>query len=277
MRNMTLQELGTVLDWAAGEGWNPGVEDAAAFFAADPGGFFVAEEKCRPVAAISVVNHSAEFAFLGLYICRPAQRGRGIGYALWQHALAHAGKRTIGLDGVAEQQGNYARSGFRHAGATTRYSGRFGKIASADAPGLSLRPAAAGDVASLVSVEAEVSGWRKARYLEAWFQNSKQRKSYIAERAGRFVGMMTVRTCRSGAKIGPLYAADETAAAALLRRAALRHSPSLTIDIPAGSERLASLCADLGLKPGFVTARMYRGAPADKRKGYFAVTTLELG
>jgi len=101
----TVKELGTALDWAAAEGWNPGLEDAEAFFASDPAGFFVARDGDRPIAAISVVNHSETFAFLGLYIVTPSYRGQGIGLRLWNHALAHAGARTIGLDGVEAQQG----------------------------------------------------------------------------------------------------------------------------------------------------------------------------
>ncbi|MCB1350353.1 MAG: GNAT family N-acetyltransferase, partial [Maritimibacter sp.] len=87
MRVARADEIGTVLDWAAAEGWNPGLDDAAAFFAADPEGFFVTERDGAPVAAISVVNHAPDMAFLGLYLCRPEWRGQGIGFALWQHAL----------------------------------------------------------------------------------------------------------------------------------------------------------------------------------------------
>ena len=82
-RNARPTELVLVLDWAASEGWNPGLDDAAAFFAADPDGFFVAEDPSGEIlAAISVVNHSDDFAFLGLYILRPEYRGQGIGLGL---------------------------------------------------------------------------------------------------------------------------------------------------------------------------------------------------
>ena len=106
-RTATLRDLSLILDWAADEGWNPGLDDAEAFFAADPAGFFVAvDEQDNPVASISVVNHTDDFAFLGLYIVRKEFRGRGIGLGLWKHALQHAGARTVGLDGVEAQQDN---------------------------------------------------------------------------------------------------------------------------------------------------------------------------
>ena len=58
IRPMTVTELELVLDWAADEGWNPGLDDAAAFYAADPAGFLIKEVDGQPVAAISVVNAS---------------------------------------------------------------------------------------------------------------------------------------------------------------------------------------------------------------------------
>ena len=77
-RTASIQDLYLMLDWAAEEGWNPGSDDAAAFHAADPKGFFLAMDDSAPVAAISVVNHSDTFAFLGLYIALPSHRRKGI-------------------------------------------------------------------------------------------------------------------------------------------------------------------------------------------------------
>ncbi len=37
IRTMALDDLALAVDWAAAEGWNPGVDDARAFMAADPG------------------------------------------------------------------------------------------------------------------------------------------------------------------------------------------------------------------------------------------------
>ena len=272
VRGMTLRDLERVLDWAAAEGWNPGLDDAEAFFAADPDGFFLAEDNGAPVAAISVVNHSEEFAFLGLYICQPSHRGRGIGYALWQHAMEHAGHRTVGLDGVPDQQRNYVRSGFVHAGATTRYSGRIPGVAHDH-----IREATAADIPGLVEVEARTAGWRKQSYLSAWFKNTPQRKTYILEKKGRFEGMATVRACRSGAKIGPLIAESESAARALMRHASAAFDDTLIIDVPSASGVLQNLCKAERFTPSFHTARMYRGQARLPDEKLYAVGTLELG
>ncbi|MGD9293655.1 MAG: GNAT family N-acetyltransferase, partial [Roseobacter sp.] len=197
-RNATQAELGDVLEWAAAEGWNPGLDDAAAFFATDPRGFFVAEMADALVAAISVVNHNDSFAFLGLYIVMPQHRGKGIGLRLWQHALEHASSRTVGLDGVAEQQDNYRTSGFTHAGGTTRFTGHV-----QPQEGHGIRLAQSADIPVLTDAEHAASGYRKCDYLGAWFTNTEYRKTLVLPQDDGSASFCTVRKCQVGAKVGP--------------------------------------------------------------------------
>ena len=272
-RNATVSELGAILEWAAGEGWNPGVDDAPAFFAADPDGFFVVEDELgTPIAAISVVNHTPEFAFLGLYIVKPDLRGRGIGLGLWNHALQHAGNRTIGLDGVPDQQENYRASGFQHAGGTTRF---VGKAQAQKHP--SIRPAEPSDIAELIRMEGKASGVEKPAYLQAWFEGSPTRNTLICKDREIIRGFCTFRACQTDQKVGPLVAEDATVAEILIAHAAALSNEPLTLDIPETATELTALCQRLGLEPGFKTARMYRGPFAAPRHETFAVASLELG
>lgn len=272
-REMTRKDLCVVLDWAAAEGWNPGLDDADPFLNTDPAGFFVAEDNGEPVAAISVVNHSGTFAFLGLYLCKPSHRGRGIGYDLWQHAMRHAGDRTIGLDGVPDQQANYLKSGFVHAGATTRYSGVISGESDAGASVATLE-----DIPDLIDMEANASGWRKEAFLSSWFRSGRHRTTYLLRDAkGPIEAMATIRSCQSGAKVGPLIATDESKALAMLRHVAADRETDLIIDVPSTSVGLETICIREGLSPGFNTARMYRGHSKAPTSEFYAVATLELG
>jgi len=273
MRPARAEELPLILDWAAAEGWNPGRDDAAAFHAADPAGFFVAERDGRPVAAISVVNHSDAFAFLGLYLCLPAWRGRGIGHALWTQALDHAGARTIGLDGVAAQQDNYAGSGFVRAGATLRFEG-----ALAAEPAADIRPASPGDGAALAALDAAANGVERPRFLAAWVTPTATRRTLVLDAGAGPAGFATVRRCRAGVKIGPVVAADH-AAGLRLARAALAALPSETaiVDVPQANRPMIAALTALGFRETFATARMYRGpAPAGSTM-LQAIATMELG
>jgi len=112
-RTMKRGEVDLAVDWAASEGWNPGLDDAACFHAADPDGFLIGLVGDDPVAVISVVRYGASFAFLGFYIVRPDQRGKGYGLRIWNAGMAALEGRNVGLDGVVDQQDNYRKSGFR--------------------------------------------------------------------------------------------------------------------------------------------------------------------
>ncbi|KUF10750.1 GNAT family N-acetyltransferase [Pseudoponticoccus marisrubri] len=271
-RTATLAEVAQMLDWAAEEGWNPGLDDAGAFPAADPEGFFVAEIDGSPVAAISVVNHSDSFAFLGLYLCQPAFRGRGIGLALWRHALAHAGDRSIGLDGVPAQQANYARSGFDLVSRTQRLSGRFAPEA------LTLPLAGPGDLAALDRLDRVANGVTRPRFLRAWLTNGPTRKTVILREGATITGFATARACQQGCKIGPIIAPGPSEASLLARQAAAAlEQAEVTIDIPETGKSFAQMLQGAGFEQGFETARMVRGRVPKAGPQLQAVATLELG
>ena len=94
IRTMRPDEISIAVNWAAAEGWNPGLADDACFAAVDPEGFLIGELDGAPAAIVSCVNYSASFAFLGFYIVREDLRGRGYGLHIWDAAIAHAAPRV---------------------------------------------------------------------------------------------------------------------------------------------------------------------------------------
>lgn len=273
-RRMELGDLVTVLGWAAAEGWNPGQEDAAAFLAADPDGFFLAEEDGRPVAAISVVAHSDAMAFLGLYLCVPDRRGRGIGKALWDHALTHAGARTVGLDGVPDQQANYAASGFVTAGATRRFEGAWPAR-----PDPAIGPAEPEELPALIALDAAALGYAKPSFLRSWCAPTPTRRTLVQRGAPGPAGFATWRRCGHGVKIGPLVAGDPAGALALIGAVAAETGEAgpLVLDVPDAQGALTDACRAAGMACSFTTARMYRGPAPQAGPQVAAAGTLELG
>ena len=270
-RTMTAEELPLALDWAAAEGWNPGLEDAAAFYAADPDGFFVAEVGGTPVAAISVVNHGKDVAFLGLYLCLPEFRGKGIGYGLWQHALRHAGDRVVGLDGVPDQQENYRKSGFVLTGQTYRFQGGLEGRSAHD-----LRPAVPAEHLALTQMEGAANGYAKPAFLQAWLTDTATRKTRVLGEEPR--GFATIRACRSGHKIGPVIA-DTLGDAETLIRGVIHAAEArdVMIDVPDSCAPLMQFCEAQGLTVSFNTARMYRGVAPQTGPHLRTIATMELG
>jgi GNAT superfamily N-acetyltransferase len=275
IRPMRPDEISIAVDWAAAEGWNPGLADAACFATADPGGFLIGELDGAPAATISCVNYGASFAFLGFYIVRKDLRGRGHGLRIWNEAIAHAGARVIGLDGVVAQQQNYKKSGFALAYANVRYGGT---VAAPDAPGTGVVPLSAVPLAEVEASDRTVFPAARSAFLRAWL-GAPGHVGRALMRDGRLAAWGVIRPCRTGRKIGPLVADDRAAAEAVL--AALLASAGggeVFLDVPSPNRDAVALAQDLGLAPVFETARMYTGAiPPLRLERVFGVTTFELG
>lgn len=269
-------ELGMMAEWAAAEGWNPGRTDAAAFVVADPRGFLVGRLDGEPAACISVVRYGADFGFLGFYIVRPDLRGRGLGYRTWQAGMARMDGRTVGLDGVMEQQANYGRSGFRSAWTSLRYEGA---PPAAEAPaGVRLVDARRIPFGDLAAFDRRHFGAPRDAFLAAWV-GLPDRSSRVALRGDDIVGFSTLRDAQSASRVGPLFAADAEIAGALVSDLAKeRGAASVAVDVPGVNERAGEWAREAGLTPTFETARMYTGPPPESdRAGMFGITSLELG
>lgn len=275
IRPMRPDEISIAIEWAAAEGWNPGLSDAACFASVDPQGFLIGELDGQPAATVSCVNYDARFAFLGFYIVRPDLRGKGHGLRIWNAAIAHAGPRVIGLDGVVAQQDNYRKSGFALAYANIRYGGT---VTAPDAPrGDAI---ALGDVpfADVAADDATVFPAQRSPFLRAWIGASGHVGCALV-RDGRLAGWGVIRPCRTGRKIGPLVADDRAAAEAVLSALlAQAGGGEIFLDVPGINREAIALAESLGLAPVFETARMYTGAIAPLRlERVFGVTSFELG
>jgi GNAT superfamily N-acetyltransferase len=275
IRAMRPEEIAIALDWAAAEGWNPGLADAACFASVDRDGFLIGELDGTAAATISCLNYDGRFAFLGFYIVRADLRGRGYGLRIWNAAIAHAGDRTIGLDGVVAQQDNYRKSGFRLAYANIRYGGRVGPLS---APVSAIVPLKEVPFAALEADDARVFPAPRAAFLRAWI-GAPGHIGCAFVRHGNLAAWGVIRPCRRGHKIGPLVADDRAAAEAVLAALiAACGAEEVSFDVPSLNGDALALAQDLGLAPVFETARMYTGAIRPLLlERVFGVTTFELG
>ena len=274
IRVMRPEEIALASNWAAAEGWNPGLADAACFATVDPGGFLIGELDGAPAATISCVNYDERFAFLGFYIVRDDLRGRGYGLRIWNAAIARARPRTIGLDGVVAQQGNYRKSGFQLAYANIRYGGRVAPAAAAPA---GIVPLADVPFATVAADDATVFPAPRASFLRAWI-SARGHVGRALVRDGRLAAWGVIRPCRTGHKIGPLVADDRAAAEAVFAALVATGPGEVFLDVPSVNRDAVALAQDHGLAPVFETARMYTGAIRPVRlERVFGVTTFELG
>jgi hypothetical protein len=64
------------IDWAAAEGWNPGVDDEERFLAADRDAFMATEVDGEIAGTVACALYGDAYAFIGFYIVRADLRGR---------------------------------------------------------------------------------------------------------------------------------------------------------------------------------------------------------
>ena len=276
IRAMTRQEVDIAIDWAAAEGWNPGLYDADCFYAVDPNGFLIGLIGDEPIATISVVKYGDSFGFLGLYIVKPEYRGKGYGIQIWNAGLAYLRGRNIGLDGVVAQQDNYKKSGFTLAYRNIRYQGTSGGCL----------PTESGIVQLSTLPFDEIYAYDKLffpdnrmQFLKRWI-NQPQSTALGILRNHELTGYGVLRICRSGYKIGPLFA-DSPEFVEPLFLALKAHAPegaSIYLDTPEVSPAAVDLAKRHNMIVVFETARMYTGESPDlPMNRLFGVTTLELG
>ena len=276
VRSMSREEIDLAVDWAAAEGWNPGLEDAECFYQADPEGFLVGLMNDEPVACISVVRYGSSFGFLGFYIVKPEFRGRGLGLEIWNAGLQRLDGRVVGLDGVVAQQENYRKSGFTLAYRNIRYMGvsSGSRDSFADAVPLSTIP-----FDELAAYDQEFFPDDRRAFLQCWTSREESRAFGIRQN-GVLAGYGLIRPCRTGYKIGPLFADNPDLAETLFRalECSVPEGSPIFLDIPEVNPAALELVQRHGMSVVFETARMYKGtAPQLPVTRIFGVTTFELG
>jgi hypothetical protein len=274
VRSMSPEEVALAVDWAAAEGWNPGLTDASCFAAAASDGFLLGELAGEPAAILSVVNYDEHFSFLGFYIVRPDLRGRGLGLRIWQAGMARAGSRAIGLDGVVAQQDNYRKSGFAFAYNNIRYGGWVTPFVERTPSTVSLTEVPFDLIAR---DDATVFPAARPTFLSTWIAAPGHvGRALIRDR--RLIAWGVIRPCREGRKIGPLIADDRDAAETVFAALVGLAGGQVFLDVPQPNDAALALATTHGFARVFETARMYSGPirPISLERVY-GVTTFELG
>ena len=275
IRRMRADELQIAIDWAAQEGWNPGIHDAKIFYQADPDGFFIGEIDGHAVAVGSAVVYDEHFAFCGLYIVHPDYRGQGYGMALTRERLRYVGLRNAGIDGVVENIPIYERIGYRLAYHNIRYHGT---ATVGGAANQSIVSIAQVPFPVLEAYDRHCFPSKRSRFLNTWInQDDAKALAYIEN--GQLQGYAVRRQCLEGHKIGPLFA-DSFAIAERLFQALQQDIPgeAIYLDIMETNPDAKRLVDAYHMQQVFITGRMYlKGRPELSEHKIFGITTFELG
>jgi GNAT superfamily N-acetyltransferase len=284
VRNMNRSEVDKLVDWAAREGWNPGLHDAELFWATDPAAFIAADLDGELIGGGVITSYNDEFGFMGFFIVRPEFRGRGFGNALWHTRRERLLARlrpgaSIGLDGVFEMQDYYARGGFVFSHRDMRFRTEIPEhpsTARVDDKNIIRLTGVPFD--QILDYDRTCFPALRPTFLRGWI-SQPDALALGFQRDGKLSGYGVVRRCREGCKIGPLFADDARAAEALYTRlAGFAEGGTLFLDVPENNPAAIGLAHQHRMVEVFGCARMYQGPPpALAHEHVFGVTTFELG
>lgn len=269
VRPLRPEERERVLDWAAEEGWNPGRADADLLATLDSNGLLLCTVEGEPAGCIGAAGYTHDYGVMGLYMVRPAFRGRGVGAALWRAAFAHLGQRTIAIDAAPAHHAAYASHGFKPVQTIRRFQGRGGGHRPVDA--VDLR---AFSFERVATYDGAVFGAPRPNFLDRWTHQEGATSVGVISTSGVIAGLGTVRPCREGHRIGPL-SADHAAEASHMMDALLAAVPDQPVfmDVPADNAEALALMDAHNFAPVFDMTRMNtRGRPVGDMRRSFGLT-----
>lgn len=279
IRQMKREELDTLVEWAAEEGWNPGLDDAEVFWQTDPEGFIAAELDGQLIGGGSIVSYGGHYGFMGFFIIRKNMRGHGLGNRLWHERKKRLLARlndgaAIGMDGVFDMQAYYTKGGFVFDARDMRFEGigQEGSIADHIVP-IEQVPFQQLDQYDQAHFPAP-----RTNFLRQWIQRPGGH-AYAAIKDGQIQGYTVMRPCRSGYKVGPLFADNPEIAEDLFHTVASQvPGQALFLDVPENNPAAVQLAQRHDMKEVFGCAKMYLGPKPELPMGeIFGVTTFELG
>ncbi|MGB5733652.1 MAG: GNAT family N-acetyltransferase, partial [Thiohalocapsa sp.] len=216
IRPMSRPEVDELVNWAAREGWNPGLHDAELFWATDPDAFVAAEVDQTLIGGGAITSYDGAFGFMGFFIVQPEFRGLGLGNALWHARRERLLARlrpgaSIGMDGVFAMQAYYAEGGFVFSHRDIRFRAEVPDLpAITPAGGEAVTPLAEVAFEHVVAYDQACFPAARPGFLRGWL-SQPDALALGCHRNGRLSGYGVIRRCREGCKIGPLFADDAQA------------------------------------------------------------------
>ena len=210
---------------------------------------------------------------------KPEFRGRGMGNTLWYARKERLLQRlkpnaAIGMDGVFNMQPYYAKGGFVFSHRNIRFQS-LGTAAEADKVIVPLVQFPFDDVLAYDNVCFPAS---RENFLKVWITQADS-LALGAMQDRRLAGYGVIRRCRTGCKIGPLFADDAASAEKLFNAlAAFAPGEPVFLDVSENNPAAMELAKQHNMEEVFGCARMYLGpVPELATDRIFGVTTFELG
>lgn len=233
-------------------------------------------------ASIIVLPYGDKFAWMSMVLVSPEHRRKGYASRMLRRALAElqAQGRYAVLDATPAGHEVYLQEGLRDSWGFQRYlrTGAPARAPGAELQGVSVRPLLTQDWTRVLEMDLPAFGASREALLCALAARLPE-AALVAECGGALCGFLLGRDGREACQLGPLVAADESVARALLGHALARVDAPLYADILDRHAGLIDWARSQGFAPQRPFTRMVHGndrAPGDNRTVMLA-TGPELG
>ena len=199
----------------------------------------------------------ADWATMGLIGVDAALQGQGVGRRMMGALMDGLGGRNVALHATRAGLPLYAALGFEPTGTTLQHQGAVTQPGLLPLPaGTRLRPAGPADLPALAALDRAAGGLDRTVLLAALLTLPG---GVALDGSGGPLGFALTRNFGRGQLIGPVIAADEAAASAMVAHLlGQRIGQFVRLDVPKESG-LAPWLKDVGLEDAGTVIRMVRG------------------
>jgi GNAT superfamily N-acetyltransferase len=272
LATLTENDIAGCMALSAEAGWNQTPDDWALFIRHGTV-FGMAGSDGRPAATGAILPFSESFAWISMVLVTASRRRLRIGTGILETCCAELKRRGLVavLDATPAGERVYRPLGFAPTIALTRWQGQGAGAAFA----ANIRPMQANDMAAVVDIDARSFGAPRAFLLQSFFARAPQ-LAFVTKDGS---GFALARPGRIATQIGPLIAADEGAATALLNAALGAVSGPVFLDAVDRWQKLGALlqARDFTVQRPFLRMALGRSAPFGDVARTFVVAGPEFG
>jgi predicted N-acetyltransferase YhbS len=214
-RDMTPADIAAGLALTRAARWNQTERDWGLFLRLSPEGCRVAVVDERVVGTVATARYEDRFAWIGMVLVDPAERGRGIGARLMAEALdVLKGMPSIRLDATPAGHAVYQKLDFVDEYRLSRME----TVVSSEGLALqhnSARPMTEDDLPPVAVFDRQVFGADR-RLTLGWMFDGAPEYAWVVEERGQIVGYTFGRRGFNFEHLGPIIAQDQQTARRLV-------------------------------------------------------------
>ena len=257
IRRMTAADIPLGMRLKTEAGWNQTEADWRRFLALEPKGCFVAEYNDEPVGTTTTCIFG-KVAWIAMVLVDERVRGRGIGKALMEHALAFLdgeGVGSIRLDATPLGQPLYEKLGFRSQFELSRF---VGVLPTQGLVVAGVRFAQPEEWIDLFRLDGDVTRTDRVKLLKQLFTVTPN-EVWLAESGDSVSGYFTVRQGSQALQVGPCIGDDRTGSLLLRHARTVYEGRRAYVDVPCMNHGARNIVVSWGLTEQRRLSRMCRG------------------